>query len=399
MKLARKKTILILKFSCKIGYTFFLWSTISIPWYLKHVFYVLMIGQQFLQPDEVRAMEKQQRKERRKRDRIFFAEMEQNMRVYFADGRLTKDYTAEELANLVGGPPKEPLALQIPTKQQRIRTISAMDEHMLAQVDVDGHTPSSKSITSSKQKARPHLPTNPPQSLIPVPGRPPLPSQRQSASSIPVVSSPDESQNSHRQYDRWDSLELSPDNPHAQISSPELQGMRLLDDSPINGQSGEEERQPQGHIRRNTGNTMFVNSTMTSPDIQGTIRCVCGVYRAHLLQSLESSASSPPSVVPVGSTIISPDIFRDDFHGLRSSQSRNIKEFNQIPSIEEIESFYKEFFRRSQMEHDTIIMSLIYIERLIKRTDGSIRPTPLNWRSMLFGCMILASKVWDDLSM
>jgi len=50
------------------------------------------------------------------------------------------------------------------------------------------------------------------------------------------------------------------------------------------------------------------------------------------------------------------------------------------------------------MEHDTIIMSLIYVERLLKE-DTTIVPVPENWRSVLFSCMVLASKVWDDLSM
>jgi len=51
------------------------------------------------------------------------------------------------------------------------------------------------------------------------------------------------------------------------------------------------------------------------------------------------------------------------------------------------------------MEHDVIIISLIYIERLIDETGGSIRPNARNWRSILLSSMLLASKVWDDLSM
>jgi len=51
------------------------------------------------------------------------------------------------------------------------------------------------------------------------------------------------------------------------------------------------------------------------------------------------------------------------------------------------------------METDCIIMSLIYVERLIKRTQGRLRPRASNWRSLIFSCMILSSKVWDDLSM
>lgn len=384
-------------------------------------------------------MEKQQRKERRQRDKKFFAEMEKNMRNHFAAGKLTKDHTAKDLSKCVGGPPKEPLGLQVPSKQQRVRTISAMDESMLAQVDVDTYSPnnsflgnsssggnSSAANGSSRPRSRPGLPpvADPPTSLN-VPGRPPLPSRLSSSPSPATVennnnSSPEESQTSRgsggAQYDRWDSLELSPDNTssHAQMGSPELQGMRLLDENPLyhTGQHhphhhASEEEKHQGHIRRNTGNTMFVNSTMTSPDVQGTIRCVCGVYRAHILQSVESPSNSPGSVVPVGSTVINPDVFRDDLHGMPPSTKKGPSRIfgtpgskgPKIPTMDEIESFYKEFFRRSQMEHDTIIMSLIYIERLIKRTEGSIRPTPLNWRSMLFSCMILASKVWDDLSM
>lgn len=70
-----------------------------------------------------------------------------------------------------------------------------------------------------------------------------------------------------------------------------------------------------------------------------------------------------------------------------------------VPSLDEITNFYRDVFRRAQMESDCIIMSLIYVERLIKNTNGGLRPRPSNWRSLLFSSMILSSKVWDDLSM
>lgn len=44
-------------------------------------------------------------------------------------------------------------------------------------------------------------------------------------------------------------------------------------------------------------------------------------------------------------------------------------------------------------------MSLIYVERLLRETNGGVRPNLQNWKSLLFSCMIMASKVWDDLSM
>jgi hypothetical protein len=70
-----------------------------------------------------------------------------------------------------------------------------------------------------------------------------------------------------------------------------------------------------------------------------------------------------------------------------------------VPHLDEITIFYRDVFRRAQMESDCIIMSLIYVERLIKDSDGQLRPRKSNWRSLLFAAMVLSSKVWDDLSM
>jgi len=70
-----------------------------------------------------------------------------------------------------------------------------------------------------------------------------------------------------------------------------------------------------------------------------------------------------------------------------------------IPSLEEITDFYRFVFNKAQMESDCIIVSLIYVERLLRDTNGGVSPNPKNWRSVLFSCMVMASKVWDDLSM
>jgi hypothetical protein len=45
------------------------------------------------------------------------------------------------------------------------------------------------------------------------------------------------------------------------------------------------------------------------------------------------------------------------------------------------------------MESDCIIMSLIYVERLLKQTKGGIRLTYKNWQSIIFSSMVMASKV------
>jgi len=148
-------------------------------------------------------------------------------------------------------------------------------------------------------------------------------------------------------------------------------------------------------VRRNTCGTLYVATTMSAPDKEATIKCVCGVYRAHILQSErdeEGMEDSPKYRI---------------FNDLESQQGTNRRfDYNRrtaaaspVPSLQQITTFYRDVFQRAQMEYDCIIISLIYVERLVKTSRGALRPRACNWRSILFSCMVLASKVWDDLSM
>ena len=187
--------------------------------------------------------------------------------------------------------------------------------------------------------------------------------------------------------------------------------------SPLPSTASNIRTQQQHHVRSNTGGIIDTmdSTTLFNPNIKATIFSVAGVYRAHIVQAAQNqNRRSPPSVLDVHANDVNLDVFRDDFDD-RSSKSKKKRNKNkgaiakqkyqqtetgaEIPSLANIVQFYQEFYQRSQMEHDTILMSLIYVERLIKETHGSLTPTAENWRSVLLSCMILASKVWDDLSM
>lgn len=149
-----------------------------------------------------------------------------------------------------------------------------------------------------------------------------------------------------------------------------------------------------GMLRRNTCGTLYVGSTMSAPDKDATIKCVCAVFRAHILQSEMDT-----------------DVLLDEYNLFEDLESqRKLKSCATgkaatiacnlaPPTLEEVTVFYRDVFGRAQMESDCIIITLIYVERLIKATDGALRPRSANWRSILFSCMVLSSKVWDDLSM
>jgi hypothetical protein len=55
---------------------------------------------------------------------------------------------------------------------------------------------------------------------------------------------------------------------------------------------------------------------------------------------------------------------------------------SKIPSIGTIRDFFLLLFSKSQLESECIIMSLIYIERLMKETRGKLCIRPNNWKAM-----------------
>uniref|UniRef100_K3X1X9 WW domain-containing protein n=1 Tax=Globisporangium ultimum (strain ATCC 200006 / CBS 805.95 / DAOM BR144) TaxID=431595 RepID=K3X1X9_GLOUD len=154
--------------------------------------------------------------------------------------------------------------------------------------------------------------------------------------------------------------------------------------------------------RSNSTSTIYVRmGTMNAPDQDCTIKCVATVLRAHMVEAAESP--------------IEIDSKFDVFISRRERERRALAASlgvggmyavtntnalpSSIPSLKEIAAVIKHVFSRAQMESECIIMSLIYVERLLKATSGSLQLLGYNWRSILFCSMVMASKVWDDLSM
>jgi len=160
--------------------------------------------------------------------------------------------------------------------------------------------------------------------------------------------------------------------------------------------------------KRNTCGTIHVNTTLAAPDQDAMIKCVCGVFRAHLLQSsavannMTTATAAGAADVNTSPYLSAPELQDSKyavFKDCRPHGDYRSLDIQSIPTLEAVTDFYRSIFVRSQMEIECIIISLIYVERLIKKTKGALRPQSDNWRSILFSCMVLASKVWDDLSM
>ncbi|KAF0701214.1 Aste57867_8288 [Aphanomyces stellatus] len=139
--------------------------------------------------------------------------------------------------------------------------------------------------------------------------------------------------------------------------------------------------QPQ-RMRSNSTNSIFVRmGTMNKPDQTSTFFCVATVLHDHILE-----AQAHP--MPLDAR----------FQGFQTPSSSAAA--LPPPSVDAILQFMTQVYRTAQMESECIIMSLIYVERLLQATAGrGLQLRGSNWPAIVFCSMVMASKVWDDLSM
>lgn len=64
------------------------------------------------------------------------------------------------------------------------------------------------------------------------------------------------------------------------------------------------------------------------------------------------------------------------------------------PEHKQIYKFVRTLFNAAQLTAECAIITLVYLERLL--TYAEIDITPANWKRIVLGAILLASKVWDD---
>jgi hypothetical protein len=133
---------------------------------------------------------------------------------------------------------------------------------------------------------------------------------------------------------------------------------------------------------------------MSNQDDDATITAVCIIIRTHMIIAAKEKSQSARQY----------DVFKDtNLNNEASSPKRrpSIEQYvkESVPSLNTVREYFENIFSRSQLESECIIMTLIYIERLIKCTKGKLYIRHDNWKSIVFSSLMMSSKVWDDLSM
>jgi len=213
---------------------------------------------QWHKPDEIRAMEKRLKLEKKRQDKLFFKEMERNIYKSLEKKERIPGVTESKHMVIPSTPAEETPSIE--GTKQRVRTISGMDECMLAQLY--GVKPVLSTATVATVSMVPKKTVTTTTVSFDIVGRPPLPprvpSRADSMSLSPEERDPKFTDLNHRDSD----------------AGAELAGEKLLD-APINEDvnlGGENVAVLKNHIRRNTGSTIYVKSTMTNPDIKATIK-------------------------------------------------------------------------------------------------------------------------------
>ncbi|XP_059901848.1 cyclin-Y isoform X2 [Gadus macrocephalus] len=144
-----------------------------------------------------------------------------------------------------------------------------------------------------------------------------------------------------------------------------------------------ENKQNSGPMRRkySSCSTIFLDdSTISQPNLKYTIKCVSLAIFYHIKnRELESRMVQ--------------DIFDEKLHPLSKTEvPQDYEKHN--PEQKQIYRFVRTLFSAAQLTAECAIVTLVYLERLL--TYAEIDICPANWKRIVLGAILLASKVWDD---
>ncbi|KAK9953636.1 hypothetical protein ABG768_017614 [Culter alburnus] len=140
---------------------------------------------------------------------------------------------------------------------------------------------------------------------------------------------------------------------------------------------------PSGPMRRkySSCSTIFLDdSTVSQPNLKYTIKCVSLAIYYHIKNRNVD-----------GRMLL--DIFDEKLHPLSKSELPSDYDKHD-PEQKQIYRFVRTLFSAAQLTAECAIVTLVYLERLL--TYAEIDICPANWKRIVLGAILLASKVWDD---
>lgn len=120
------------------------------------------------------------------------------------------------------------------------------------------------------------------------------------------------------------------------------------------------------------------DSTVSQPNLKNTVKCVSLAIYYHI-----KTRTSERRI----------DIFDEKLHPLTRDPVPDDYDAHN-PEHRQIYKFVRTLFNAAQLTAECAIITLIYLERLLTYAELDI--APCNWKRIVLGAILLASKVWDD---
>lgn len=137
---------------------------------------------------------------------------------------------------------------------------------------------------------------------------------------------------------------------------------------------------PQGGLKKSSScSTIYLDdSTVSQPNLKNTVKCVSLAIYYHI-----KNRQSDRRI----------DIFDERSHPLtREGVPEDYDRHN--PEHRQIYKFVRTLFNAAQLTAECAIITLVYLERLLTYAELDI--ASCNWKRIVLGAILLASKVWDD---
>lgn len=137
---------------------------------------------------------------------------------------------------------------------------------------------------------------------------------------------------------------------------------------------------PQGGLKKSSScSTIYLDdSTVSQPNLKNTVKCVSLAIYYHI-----KNRQSERRI----------DIFDERIHPLtRDGVPEDYDRHN--PEHRQIYKFVRTLFNAAQLTAECAIITLVYLERLLTYAELDI--ASCNWKRIVLGAILLASKVWDD---
>lgn len=144
-----------------------------------------------------------------------------------------------------------------------------------------------------------------------------------------------------------------------------------------------------GQLKKfSTCSTIYIDdSTVSQPNLKNTIKTVALAIYFHIRNRERTVLRNNH----IDSHIL--DIFDEKLHPLAKDQVPDDYD-RRDPEHKIIYRFVRNLFNAAQLTAECAIVTLVYLERLLTYAEMDINPS--NWKRLVLGAIILASKVWDD---